>query len=452
MDVINTLKFTVTALVLSLLAGCSSDEPWMNASGSPASVPKDQSLAFESYVSESLENIEQVLTNIRMTTNESPYVGGYSVSDVAKMRGPFQIPENISSLCNDKSHGAGKGFLLIHGLTDSPYLLRNMADSLASAYPCSLIRAVLLPGHGTVVGDTLDMKYQDWMRITEYGVQSFQSMQRIDQLYLVGFSTGTALAIKHLKEGQATDKIKGLVLLSTAVQANSDFAWLTSYLKVFKSWLSENKERDAARYSSFSTNAGSQFYQLTKGMLAKEYQVDVPVFMAVSADDATINAGAARDFYCNYVTSGRRQMFWYRGFSEQPLSQCSGIVEIERTPMGQNYNGQQYKFANHAHTGIAGDPSDNHYGVTGVYRDCKAYESAESDKLWRECMKDSGDRVFSEKNVANMSDILAGGMWRRATFNKDYQQLSQAVVCFVNQSCVLESGVTTGSRSALLNN
>ncbi|NQZ33628.1 MAG: esterase [Oceanospirillaceae bacterium] len=438
MDVSKTLRLISAPLVLMLLTGCLSDKAWMNASGSPASVPKDSSLAFESYVRESLDNIEQVLTKVRVTGSESPYVGGYSISDTAKMRGPFQIPEQLANLCQDKVKGAGKGFLLIHGLTDSPYLLRNMADSLAAAYPCSLIRAVLLPGHGTVVGDTLDMKYQDWMKITEYGVQSFQRLQSIDQLYLVGFSTGTALAIKHLKEGLSSDKIKGLVLLSTAVKASSDFAWLTSYLKVFKSWLSEHKERDAARYSSFSTNAGSQFYQLTKGMVDKKYQVDIPVFMAVSADDATINASAARDFYCNYVNHKRKVMFWYLGFEKQPLAQCSGIVQIEKADIKQQYDGVDYRFANHAHTGISIDPGDKHYGVSGVYRDCKAYETSASDSQWASCMQDTDNRVFGEKNIASMSDVLGGGMWRRGTFNKDYQQLVQGVICFVDQSCSLE--------------
>jgi len=433
----NSSQLICLGLVLSILVGCGSDQAWMHESGSAASVPANKNLAFERYASESRENIEAVINKIHFNGNKSPFIGGYSAREVAAMRGPFQIPLDSRKLCRDQAQGAGKGFLLVHGLTDSPYLLKNMADSLSAAYPCALIRAVLLPGHGTVPGDTLSMKHQDWMAITDYGVRSLQAMDNIKDIYLVGFSTGTALAIKHLKEGSSSDKIKGLVLLSTALKASSDFAWLTNYLKVFKNWLNENIERDAVRYSSFSTNAGSQFYQLTEGMIDEKYQVDIPVFMALSADDATINPSAARDFYCQYVSSKRKLMFWYKGFDEQKQAQCDGVVEVEKAPLAQSFNGVDYNFANYAHTGISGSPADEHYGVSGVYRDCKAYEKKEDVSQWDLCVKDSADKVFAEKNVANMSNILKGGMWRRGTFNKDYEELSQAVVCFVDQSCDL---------------
>jgi len=433
----NSSQITVLGLMLSILVGCGSDQAWMYESGSAASVPVNKNLAFERYVSESRDNIEAVINEMHFKGHKSPFIGGYSAREVAAMRGPFQIPSDSRKLCRDQVQGAGKGFLLLHGLTDSPYLLKNMADSLSAAYPCALIRAVLLPGHGTVPGDTLSMKYQDWMAITDYGVRSLQAMDNIEDIYLVGFSTGTALAIKHLKEGSSSAKIKGLVLLSTAVKASSDFAWLTNYLKVFKSWLNENSERDAVRYSSFSTNAGSQFYQLTNGIIDKKYLVDIPVFMALSADDATINPSAARDFYCQYVSSKRKLMFWYKGFDEQKQAQCVGVVEVEKAPLAQSFNGVDYNFANYAHTGISGSPADEHYGVNGVYRDCKAYERKEDDSQWNLCIKDSADKVFAEKNVANMTDILKGGMWRRGTFNKDYEELSQAVVCFVDKNCEL---------------
>ena len=435
---INSFKICIFSLMASFLVGCDSDQPWMSASGSAAGVPKS-TVAFERYVSESRDNIERVLAKLRYRGEESPFVGGYSAREVANMRGPFQLPMREKNRCTALERGAAKGFLLIHGLTDSPYLLRNLAASIAQAYPCALIRAVLLPGHGTVVGDTLQMKYQDWMAITAYGVASFDPIKSIEELYLVGFSTGTALAIKQLQQQEASHKIKGLVLLSTALQAKSEFAWLTQYIKVFKDWLGEKVERDAARYSSFSTNSGAQFYQLTQDLFDPQYRVDVPVFMALSADDATINPSVAREFYCRYLSHQRKLMYWYEGFDQESLAQCAGIVEIQRPALAQTYQGVDYKFANVAHTAIAGDPADQHYGVSGVYRDCKAYEGSGDDSQWQLCVKDTENRLFAEKNVADMSDILAGGMWRRGTFNQDYQNLARAVICFVDQNCALKS-------------
>ena len=423
-----------TVLLLLLLSGCSSESSWLKPTGSAASVPKDQNLAFEQYVRNSRINIEKVLKKLRFADAESPFVGDYTLQQVAQMRGPFQIPERDQQICKDVTDGAGKGFLLIHGLTDSPYLLKGLAQSLHQAYPCSLVRAVLLPGHGTVVGDSLEMKYQDWQAITDYGVRSFQRMQTIDELYLVGFSTGTALAIKHLQLGSSSDKIKGLILLSAAVKAKSDFAWMAGYLNLFQDWLGVNQERDAARYSSFSTNAGAQFYQLTKDLMSDKYQFDIPLLMAVSSDDATINPEAAREFFCKYSTSQRKHLIWYRGYSNQPSVDCAGIHEVAQGPLQQSYAGQSYKYANTAHTGISVSPADSHYGVAGVYRDCKAYE-ADSEEQWQACMQDTESSLFGEKNIADMSTVLAGGYWRRGTFNRQYQQLVQSIVCFADQNC-----------------
>jgi hypothetical protein len=75
--------------------------------------------------------------------------------------------------------------------------------------------------------------------------------------------------------------------------------------------------------------------------------------------------------------------------------------------------------------------------VLGHYKDCKYYEKDDDDSEWQACMYNSADKIFAEKNVAKMPEVLAGGMWRRGTFNKDYRQLVEAVVCFVNQSCHL---------------
>ncbi|EPJ43547.1 MAG: esterase/lipase [Osedax symbiont Rs2] len=426
-----------TVLVVLLLSACSSEQSWLKPTGSAAGVPKDQNLAFEQYVSDSRSNIEQVLQKLRFVNSQSPYVGDYNAQQVAQMRGPFQIPDSAENKCSEQELGAGKGFLLIHGLTDSPYLLKGMAQSLHQAYPCSLVRAVLLPGHGTVVGDSLQMKYQDWQAITDYGVHSFQRMQDIDELYVLGFSTGTALAIKHLQQGN-TDKIKGLILLSTAVKAKSDLAWMAGYVNLFKDWIGVNKERDAARYSSFSSNAGAQFYQLTKDLMSPKYEVDIPVLMAVSADDATINPEAAREFFCKYTTNQRKHLIWYRGYADSPTDNCAGVYEVERGELQQNHAGKHYKYANTSHPGISVGPADSHYGVAGVYRDCKAYE-ADGEKQWQACMQDTDSSIFGEKNIADMSTVLAGGYWRRATFNRQYQQLIQSIVCFADQDCNLNS-------------
>ena len=62
--------------------------------------------------------------------------------------------------------------LLIHDLGGTPYEMRDMARAFADA--CYLVRAILLPGHGTVPGDLLDVDYRQWVDATRSAVASFE--------------------------------------------------------------------------------------------------------------------------------------------------------------------------------------------------------------------------------------------------------------------------------------
>ncbi len=440
-------KIIIAAIIVSLLAGgcCRPNPAYLEPTGRAASVPGQPEPEFSQYVEDSRTNIKEILDDIRFKSGKSPYLGGYTSAEAAIMRGPFQLPEKDSDICWDPALGSGKGFLLIHGLTDSPYLMRSIGDSLHKAYPCSLVRAVLLPGHGTVAGDSLTMKHEDWMRITDYGVRSFQKMDKIRDLYLVGFSTGTALAIRYMNEGSSTDKIKGLILVSTAVKAKSKLAWLAGTVGLFKKWTDIYNEQDAARYESFSFNAGAEFYQLTKGLVDSRYTLHVPVLMAVSADDDTIDAEAARDFFCHFTTSERRALIWYEYAFTDDRSEppCKDIATVRLNGIEQDFEGTPYRFASFAHTALSMSPIDGHYGVNGKYRNCKSYEDRQDAAGFANCQKGSMETIFSENNVASLRDEngqkLRYDFWRRGTFNPDYPRLEKSILCFTNDDCRLEN-------------
>jgi len=435
------------ACLLFALIGCSGSDPLLQPTGIAAFVPADN-VPFTRYVRDSRKNIEQILDRLRPPSENRIYLGGYTNQQAAAMRSPFQIPQTDNERCDDPAQGAGKGFLLIHGLTDSPYLMRSISESLSKAYPCSLIRAVLLPGHGTVAGDSLTMNYQDWQRIVSYGVNSFTKDGTISQLYLVGFSTGTSLAIQYMKEhpleaGKSReDNIKGLILVSTAVRAKSRAVWLAPMLKWVKKWGSTFKEKDAARYESFSLNAGAQFYTLTKDMLDPVYTLDVPVLMAVSADDATIDARAAREFFCYPTEVKRRALLWYQSIDptvnaainrhDTPELMCDNIVEIKLEDIQSDFN-----TVNLAHTALSMSPEDPHYGVHGKYHNCKAYDTAKTARQFNECQGDVKKSIYGENNISELKDTLhvEYDYLRRGTFNPDYKNLESKILCFTSDSC-----------------
>lgn len=421
-------------LSLFILSACAPKAVFLKATGSPAGVP-DMDQPFSQYVQESRKNIEHILTEVRFANSKCVYLGEYSAAQAAEMRSPFEIlPENGSM-----GPGKGKGFLLIHGLTDSPYLMHSIAQSLHKAYPNATIRAVLLPGHGTMAGDSLKMRHTDWMDITDYGVNSFEKMETISDLYLVGFSTGTALAIRHMQDKPKNPKIKGLILISTAVKAKSGAAFLSPYLRWVKDWLDIFEERDAARYESFSVNAGAEFYLLTHD-IKKNTTIDVPVLMAVSADDDTIDANAARQFFCNQVKADqRRGLIWYasRHAERNIAPPCSDIKEVELGPVDREFEGTAYRFANYAHTALSMSPADPHYGVKGKYHHCKAYDIPPNLKDYYKCQEGSAKTIFGEKDIASKEakKELDYDYWRRGTFNPDYQRLERAMTCLADGDC-----------------
>jgi hypothetical protein len=67
-----------------------------------------------------------------------------------------------------------EGVLLLHGLTDSPFLMRDLGDFFNRLPGCFLIRSMLLPGHATTPGDLGRVDYMHWVEAAQYGIDQFK--------------------------------------------------------------------------------------------------------------------------------------------------------------------------------------------------------------------------------------------------------------------------------------
>ncbi len=469
------------------LLGCSEQEPWMSPSAQPALVPGQSMSAkmpFADYVTQSELRLLAAMEGMAISGQHVGFIGGYTAQEAAAMRAPFEwrgdqtacFPTEQSAVDTTMSGdahqagepdptaatdpaiapatmGAGKGFLLIHGLTDSPYSLRATAESLRETYPCSLIRAVLLPGHGTWPGDSLTMSHQDWRTIVDYGVNSFQHEDAVTSLYMVGFSTGTSLTVDYLSrhpvpaEQPRDDKIHGAVMMAAAVKANSSIAFLAPWVRHVTTWMSHHKEQDAIRYESFSYHAAAEFYLLTEDMVQPANALTVPVMMVVPADDTTVDTQAAREFFCYANQNGepveRKLLLWYASIDEQinqeisanPALNCDNIVEVSPLAMEASY-----QTLNQSHLGVLTPPTDSHYGLNGKYRHCKYYETNGTEADFQACQTDNQNSVFGENySLVEEQGKLNGRYLRRGTFNPEYDAMIEKVVCFVDEECELET-------------
>lgn len=443
MPVTTITRVALGVMALLLSAGVLAQDV-LAPSGTPAHIPAD-SESFASYLDHNRRNITSALRRTHFPgdtqlafqhRDRSGRSTRYTLEEAVALRMPFEL----ASTCNaageasaavvapaaDAARGQGKAFLLIHGLTDSPYLLRRIGEDLHRRFPCSLVRAILLPGHGTAPGDTLDMTHQQWSQVVAWGIHGLQDDASIDDLTLVGFSTGTPLALAYMADpANRRDKIARMAFISPAVQANSRFAFLSVALNWFgKQWLGTNLEMDAARYESFSVNAGAQFYLLTRGMTSARFPaLTVPVFMAVSGDDSTISAQAAADFYCDKARVSGSRMLWYQSRfagSAPGRSACDGMTVVEIP--------QRADVLSYSHVGLSIPEDDAHYGSNGRYRHCKAYEGDE--EKYQSCIVNDAEAFYAESNVDTAE--YPRTYLRRGTFNPLYAEMLEELGCFVD--------------------
>ncbi len=198
------------------------------------------------------------------------------------------------------------GVLLLHGMSDSPYSLHHLGESM-HAGGASVI-GLRIPGHGTAPSGLVEVKWQDMAAAVRLAVKHLRSSVGEKPIYLVGYSNGGALAVHYALETISDSKlpnVDGLVLLSPEIgvsPAASMAVWqgrLGHWLGLEKlAWNSVSLEYDPYKYGSFAVNAGDQAYRITKEIdrmlisLAKEKKLGTfpPTLAFQSAVDATVSA------------------------------------------------------------------------------------------------------------------------------------------------------------------
>lgn len=162
--------------------------------------------------------------------------------------------------------------LLLHGASDAPYSMRALAVELhARGFDVLVLR---LPGHGTAPAGLVHVRWQDWAAATRIGARHLASRLSAGQpLYLVGFSTGGALAVEYALarlRGEDLPAVQGLVLVSPAIGVSPVAALAVWQARLAMlpgleqlAWSSVLPEFDPYKYGSFAVNAGDQVYRLT---------------------------------------------------------------------------------------------------------------------------------------------------------------------------------------------
>ena len=124
---------------------------------------------------------------------------------------PFIIP-TIHARQDDR--------LLIHGLTDSPYSMKALAESLhARAFEVTVLR---MPGHGTLPSMMTEMSTRDWTAAVRIAARDVAARATVGQpFYIGGYSTGGTLALQYALdalEDPALRRPDRVLLVSPAIE------------------------------------------------------------------------------------------------------------------------------------------------------------------------------------------------------------------------------------------
>lgn len=442
----SSLRLTILAAVLFSSVSCGSvpDTAYLEKSGHALN-PPDKQLSFDDYVAQSKADIRAAMQG---RLDPKVFQGDYKdkLEKSVEMRAPYSIDIN-SALCPGVIGGEDKGFLLIHGLTDSPYLMKGLAKSLRKAYSCSTIRAIVLPGHSTIPGDSNHsadwddsndddlMTHDKWLESTKYGIDSFNSLEQVESLYVLTFSTGAPLLINHLSKYKE-EKLKGAVLISAAIKAKSRAAFLAPVAQYVRPWDKVYPEEDAVRYETFSTHAAAEFYWLTKDLLDDEYQFELPLYIVISADDDTVSAEAALKYFCAAKTDNKKMLWYQYGESEDPLDsfklgrgECGDDI-ITREVGKDGFILPDY-YKSFSHTSLSVPEDDKHYGKDGAYRQCKDYFEAGDLTKFAKCKDATNTNYVIGEITDKFKKANKGKSIRRGVYNPDYPFMEKQILEFI---------------------
>ena len=203
---------------------------------------------------------------------------------------------------------AGKpigGVLLVHGLSDSPYSLRAVAERLqAEGYTVVGLR---VPGHGTCPRALAEATREDWMaamRIAVAGVRGL--IPAGTPLVLAGYSNGGALSVHYVTsalEDKSLPAVNAVVLFSPMIGISPLARVSGLYRAVARLsgdekalWSDVSAEVDPFKYCSWPMNASEQAWELTQEVERRLAMIDQsgrmgqmpPVLAMQSAIDATV--------------------------------------------------------------------------------------------------------------------------------------------------------------------
>jgi alpha-beta hydrolase superfamily lysophospholipase len=239
---------------------------------------------------------------------------------------PSRFARNWNRSYRLQKAGTPRGVVvLVHGLTDSPYSMLEIARFYQAAGWVALVPR--MPGHGTVPGALARVDRSQWQAAVAMAMtEARERAQGRLPVHLVGYSNGAALALLHeverVRDGEPADA-EHLVLLSPMVRVSAGaryagLAGLPAVLPGFAraAWVDVLPEYNPFKYNSFPVHAARESYLVTAALhegldaLAQARRLHglPPILAFQSVVDDTVDAPAVDRLLLDRLSSPGNQL------------------------------------------------------------------------------------------------------------------------------------------------
>ena len=274
---------------------------------------------------------DEVYAKIR--ASEKSLINRYNKGSLSD---PERWPQNWNRSFEMPVSQPRAGVLLLHGMSDSPYSLRNLGERLheAGAYVVGL----RIPGHGTAPSGLIEVTWQDMEAAVKIAVSHLAVEAKGQPLHIVGYSNGGALAVNYALAAaneSSLPQVSSLALLSPEIGLTKVAAlaiWqarLGTFLGLDKlAWNGLMPEYDPFKYGSFAVNAGDVAYRITIEIQRRITELDqngklknlAPILAFSSIVDATVSAPDLVNGLFSRIPQGGHELV---------LFNINGVADIE---------------------------------------------------------------------------------------------------------------------------
>lgn len=313
---IRARKALISAAMIaaSLLPGCSSQplEPWHTARLAEEfdAGMRDEVDTLADYLELEDRLFDEVRRDVVSEVGTGPEFAlvRYSAGSAAD---PETRKPNYNRTFELPAEDARGGALLLHGMSDSPYSLLRIGQTLnANGY---WVVGLRLPGHGTVPAGLKSVRWEDMAAAARLGMEHIVDRIGDKPIHVVGYSTGAGLALDAALAALDDNSRRmptSLVLISPAIGISRAAALAGTQATIGRvpgfsgaAYTQVVPEFDPYKYNSFTANAGSQVHRLTRSVAGRVARIAggqdayrlPPMLVFKSAVDATVSTEAVVD-------------------------------------------------------------------------------------------------------------------------------------------------------------